>query len=29
MFSGFEGTREDDIPRQDGVINLMTIRSRD
>jgi len=29
MFSGFEGTREDDIPRQDGVLNLMTIRSRD
>ena len=29
MFSVFEGTREDDVPGQDGILNLMTIRSHD
>jgi hypothetical protein len=28
-FSVFESTYEDDIPRQDGVLNLVTIRSHD
>lgn len=29
MFSLFEGTREDDVPRSADVFNLMTIRSHD